>query len=143
MKRPLHCETHPLHLETGIVLVLVTVMLLLSSWIAAHLYLQSTLSLEMATNFCLQLKEQRESEDILIKKEKEISEAFQEDPEGYLARHRTLYKKLESISEGPFISKEIYELSQGDYRITYWIIINIEDPTMNKVQRLSWSRDDF
>lgn len=146
-------ETRPLSLEAGIVLLLVNWVLLLASWVTAHVYAQSKLGLQMAINMDVQLQAQMKAEDELIEIVKTTALHFKQDPYRYLVWHREKYKqeRLVFIPDLPSVAclpevgcsgRDLYTLSVSGYRCTYWIRFDIKSQTNNDVEILSWSHEN-
>lgn len=153
MKPKLPLGIRPLHFEQGIVSVFVSVILLVISWLIAHLYMQTTLGLKMAKNREQALKEQIKTENevrnIIRGIQVKLIQDFKEDRNTYFLKYRQQHPndllgciasdgtESNCVAEGKAICKRVI----GGYQVTYSVPIVeviLTDASLN-VQILSWS----
>lgn len=95
MKPSLHLEIPCLNLERGMISIWVSAILLVASWIAANLYLQSSLALKMATNAASQLTQHVETNNqvrnALSTLQLSLNRDFKADPQSYFVKFRESY----------------------------------------------------
>jgi len=165
----LRLETHPYHFyntekynnEKGMVLVMVSLILLVASWLGADLYVQSILGLKMAVNVEKALQQQIKTENeamVLLKdRQQALNKYWQEDSKTYFSKFRQQYGEeimgylsLDGlIGDGLAPGQAIAKREVGGYKITYSVPIltvpestslQISVPTSINIQILSWSK---
>lgn len=156
MRPRLRLEIRPLSIrkdsEKGIVLVLVSIIVLIISWVVAHLYLQSSLALKMAQNSARQFKEQIKVDNEVLSTfrslQNNLNNDFKQDPHTYFSKYQQSYPNdfLGCIASDGSMSDckvdgfAIAKREVGIYQITYSIPIVFLIPTSINIQILSWSK---
>lgn len=138
LKSPL--KTHPKPFEKGVVLVIVSLVLLLVSWVVSDLYIQSTLGLKMVMNvdkaIDQQMKAEQKLRQIVEEREAILNRLMIEEPKTYVEKYTQLYAK-EILGTLP--ESLIGYCIVANYQISYEIPLGSRQQGVN-VKILSWSK---
>ncbi len=119
---------------------MVSIVLLVISWFASDLYIQSTLGLKIVMNvdkaMQAQLKAEQEALQMLKEREEIVNRFLTEDPKTYIEKYSQRYAK-EIL--GFLAESLIAQLRVAKYQISYAIPLVTNKGYIN-VQILSWSK---